>query len=100
MGVSSLFAVHVLDKPYHFGVNWSTTLCKNKDVEHFFILNFENHEYNKLLLYNSENGDVAWCNKNKQNNSECVFCVFPKKKKKPVYLKKQQKIGFEISQVG
>jgi len=56
----SLFAVRVLAKPYNFGVNWPTTLCENKDGVHFFTLNFEcNSSYNKLLLCNSENGDIA-----------------------------------------
>jgi len=36
----SLFAVRVLAKPYHFGVNWPTTLCENNDVIHFFTLKF------------------------------------------------------------
>jgi len=46
----SLFAVRMLDKPYHFGVNWRTTLCENKDGVHFIILKFECHNwYNKLL---------------------------------------------------
>ena len=37
---------------YHFGVNWPTTLSKNKDGVHFFTLNFQCHNrYNKLLAY-------------------------------------------------
>jgi len=56
-----LFAVRMLAKPYHFGVNWPTTLCENEDGVHFFTLKFECHNrYNKLLLCNAENGDIAW----------------------------------------
>jgi len=56
----SLFAVRILAKPYHLGVNLPTTLCKNKDGVHFFTLNFECHNrYNKLLLCNYENSDIA-----------------------------------------
>jgi len=56
----SLFAVHMLAKPYHFGVNRPARLRENKDELHFFSLNFECHNrYNKLLLCNSENGDIA-----------------------------------------
>jgi len=36
----SLFAVRMLVKPYHFGVNLPTTLCEKKDVIHLFTLNF------------------------------------------------------------
>ena len=70
----SLFAVRVLAKPYHCGVNWPSTLCKNKDKVHFFTLKFECHNrYDKLLLCNSENGDIACCNK---NNSQWGFVFF------------------------
>jgi len=56
----SLFAVRVLAKPYQFGVNGPTTLCENKDGVYFFNLKFECHNrYNKSLLCNSENGDIA-----------------------------------------
>jgi len=43
-----------------------TTLW-NKDGVHFFTLNFECHNKYKKLLFNFENDDIAWCNK---NNSE------------------------------
>jgi len=87
----SVFAVHMLAKPYHLGVNWPTTLCENKDGVHFFTFNFERHNrYNKLLLCNSENSDIAWCDK---NNSEWGFSVFFKKKKQNLvsFLKKTKK---------
>ena len=43
-----------------FGVNLPTTLCENKDGVDLFTLNFKYHNrYNKLLLCNSENGDIA-----------------------------------------
>jgi len=33
---------------------------KNKDGVHLFTLNFEfRYRYNKLLLYNSENGEIT-----------------------------------------
>jgi len=38
----SLFAVRILAKPYHFGVNLPT-ICENEDGVHFFTLNFEWH---------------------------------------------------------
>ena len=39
-------------------------LYENKDGVHFFTLGFECHErYNKLLLGDSQNGDIAWFNK-------------------------------------
>ena len=79
----SLFAVRMLVKPHHLDeVNWPTTIWKNKNGVHFFALDFECHNrYNKFLLCNSENGDIAWCNK---NNSEWAFCVFVEKRRKPV----------------
>jgi len=56
----SLFAVCMLAKPWHLGVNLPTTHCEIKDEVHCFTLNFECHNrYNKLLLYNSENSDIA-----------------------------------------
>ena len=74
----------MLAKLYHLGLNWPTTLCKNKDGVHFFTRNFEcDNRYNKLLLCNSENGDIAWCNK---NNSECFF---------PFSLKKEQNLALK-----
>ena len=55
----SLFAVRILAKLYHFGVNWPK-LFKNKDGVHSFTLKFECHNrYNKLLLCNSEKNDLA-----------------------------------------
>jgi len=72
----SLFPVRILSKPYHFGVNWPTALCENKDEVHSFTLKFECHNRcNKLLLCNSASGDIAWCN---ENNSELVFVYFLK----------------------
>jgi len=100
VGVIFLFAVRMLAKPYHLGVNWPTTHCGINDGIHCFTLNFECHNrYNKLLLGNSENSDIAWWNK---NNSECFFSVFFEKrtkssffkKKKRVFLRKPQKNGF------
>jgi len=40
----SLFAVRILAKPYHFGVNLPT-ICENKDRAHFFTLKFEWHNW-------------------------------------------------------
>jgi len=85
----SLFAVHMLAKPYHLGVNWPITHCEIKDRVHFFTLNFECHNrYNKLLLCNSENSDIAWWNK---NNSEWGFTAFFQKMNKILFLFKKQK---------
>ena len=90
----SLFPLRVLAKPYHFGVNWST-LCENKDGIHFFTLKFECHNrYNKLLLCNSENGDIACCN---INNSEWGFFFFKNKNR---FLLKKQKNRIWNKQVG
>jgi len=78
-----------LPKPCPFGVNWPTTLCENKDGIHFFTLKFECHNrYNKLLLCNSENGDIASCDK---NISKWSFCVFLCKKNKKLFLFKKTK---------
>jgi len=56
----SLFAVRMLVKPQNFGLDLPITLCENKDGVHLFTLNFEFHNrYNKLLLCNSENVDIA-----------------------------------------
>jgi len=56
----SLFAVRILVKLYHLGVNLPTTHCEIKDGVHCFTLNFECHNrYNKLLLCNSENSGIA-----------------------------------------
>jgi len=58
----------------------------------YFTLNFECHNrYNKLLLCNSENGDIAWCNK---NNSEWGFSVFLEKRTKSCFFQKNQKNVF------
>jgi len=35
----SLFAVRMLAKPYHCGVNWPTTLCEDKDITLPSVLN-------------------------------------------------------------
>jgi len=35
----SLFAVRILAKLCHFGVNWPTTLCRNKDGVHLLPSN-------------------------------------------------------------
>jgi len=78
----------MLAKPYHFGVN-RPTLCENKDGVHFFTLGFACHNrYNKLLLCDSQNGDIARCNK---DNSEEGFCVFSKKEQKPVSFPKKRR---------
>ena len=80
-------------KSYHLGVNWPTTLCENKYGVHFFTINFECHNrYNKLLLCNSENSDIAWWNK---DNSECFFFRFPKEKNNILFLLKKTKTGFQ-----
>jgi len=79
-------------------VNWPTTLCENKDGVHFFTLGFEFHNrYNKLLLCDSQNGDIAWCNKNSSEQGFCVFfwkiiktCFFSKKTKTNGFKKNKQ----------
>jgi len=84
----SRFVVCMLGIPYRFGVNWSTTLCEKKHGVRYFTHKFKCHNrYNKLLLCNSENGDIAWCNK---NNSEGVF-VFLKKRTKTCFFSKTSK---------
>ena len=63
---------------------------RKKDGVHFFILTLECHNsYNRLLLCNSANGDIAWWNK---NNSEWGFCVFFTKRIKTciISIKKKQ----------
>jgi len=62
---------------------------QNKDGVHFFTLEFEWHNrYNKLLLCNSENNDIAWCNQKTIKNK--VF---------PFSLKKEQNlVSFQITQ--
>jgi len=58
----------------------------------FFTLNFECHNrYNKLLLCNSENGDIAWCNK---TNTEWGLSVLKKRTKTSFFLKKRKKTFF------
>jgi len=80
VGVFFLFPVRMLAKPCHFGVNWPTKHCENKDGVYFFTLNFECYtRYNKLLLCNSENSHIAWWNK---NNSKWGFSVIIKKRTK------------------
>ena len=37
------------------------------EINYYYVI------YNKLLLCNSANDDIAWCN---ENNSEWGFCVF------------------------
>ena len=101
----SLFAVHMLAEPYHVGVNWPTTLCQNKDMIHFFTLDFECHDRdNKVLLCNSENCDVAWCNKNNCewgfsffNKKQTIFSIL-KKSKKRFFLKQKKQVGCFFSQ--
>ena len=78
------------------GVN-RPKLCKNKDGVHFFTLEFEWHNrYNKLLLCNSENNDIAWCNKvfpfSLKKEQNLILFLF-KKTKKTCFLKKPQKTG-------
>ena len=59
----------------------------------FFTLKFKCHDrYNKLLLCDSENGDIAWCNK---NNSEWEFCVFLKKNKCLFFFKNTKKFALK-----
>ena len=88
----SRFAVRMLAKPYHLGVNWPTPHCENKDGVHFFTLNIECHSrYNELLLCNSENNDISWWNK---NNSGWSFSVFFKKRTKSCFFLKKTKNPF------
>ena len=63
--------------------------CQNKDGVHFFTLNFECHNrYNKSLLCNCENSDIAWSN---TNSSECFFLVFLWKSTKSCFFFKNAK---------
>ena len=57
----------------------------------FFTLKFKCHNwYNKLLLCNYKNGDIAWCNKNNWG-----FCVFLEKRIKNCFLlEKTKNSGF------
>jgi len=62
------------------GLGWINQhhFAKTK-MGYFFHLKFEGHSrYNESLLCNSENGDIAWCNK---NNLEWGFRVFWKSAK-------------------
>ena len=95
----SLFTVRMVAKPYHFGMNWPATLVENKDCVHFFTFHFEcRNRHNKLYLYNSENCDIAWCNK---NNSEWGFSVFLKNiTKSSFFLKNKNNIKKNKSYVG
>jgi len=57
-------------------IEFTNNTFKNKDGVHLFILNFEFHKrYNKLLLCNSENGDIAWCIVSKAESGFCVFLL-------------------------
>jgi len=47
----SLFAVRILAKFCHFGVNWPITLCDNKDGVHFFPLKLECHNSYCITIY-------------------------------------------------
>jgi len=88
--VFSLFAVRMLAKPYHLGVSRPTTHCENKDGVPFFTLSFEcQNRYNKLLLCNSENSDMAWWNKNK---SGCLFSVLFEKRTKCFFSENQKQL--------
>jgi len=75
-----LSAVRMLAKPYHFRVNWPTTLCENNGG----CISLPS---NKLLLCNSGYDDIAWCNK---NNSELGFCGFFLKNNKNLFLSKKR----------
>jgi len=61
-----------------------------KDGVHFFTLSFKCHNsrYNKLLLNNSKNSDIARWNK---NNPECGFSVFFEKRTKSCFFLKNSK---------
>ena len=51
--------MRILAKPYHFAVN-CPKICENKDGVKCFTLKLEWHNrYNKLLLCNCENYDIA-----------------------------------------
>jgi len=87
---SSLSAVCMLAKPYHFGVNWPTTLCENKDG--YISLPTD---LNDLIGIKS-----CYCvilkmvilhdaTKTIQNRGFCVF--FLKKEHSPVFISKKQK---------
>jgi len=97
----SLFGVSIPPTLYHFGVNWPTTLCQNKDWVHFFTLTLECHNSNnKLFLCDSANGDIAQCSK---NYSEWGLCVFFKKRTNTCFCffkKKQQKADLKNRMVG
>ena len=82
-----LSAVRMLAKPYHFRVNWPTTLCENNDG----CISLPS---NKLLLRNSGYDDIAWCNK---NNSELGFCGFFLKNNKNLFLSKKRNKKKQVS---
>jgi len=90
----SLLAGRRLAKPYHFGVNWPTTPCENKNGVHSFALNFECHtRHNKLFLCNTENVDIAWSNK---KQFRMGFCVLKKRTETSFF----QKINFFLKTGG
>jgi len=77
-GGFSLFAGRMLANLYQFGVNRPSTLCENIDG-YISLLNFEClKRYKKLLLYNSEKGDLHDAIKSIQNG----FCFNLKKEQK------------------
>ena len=70
---------------YSCGVN-RPTLCESKDDVHFFTRSFECHNrYNKLLLCNSKNGDIASRNR---NTWEGFFLRFFLKRRKTCFFSK------------
>ena len=94
----SLFAVRILAKPYHFGVNWPK-ICENKDGVHFFTLKIEWHNrYNKLLLCILKIMILHDAIKTIKNK---VFPFSLKKEQNLVYLKKTKtRFFFKQKQMG
>jgi len=90
-GCFSLFAVCMLTNYQPLPLRselTNNTLRKQRWVP-FFSLKFECHNrYNKLLKCNSENGDVAQCNK---NNFKMGAFRFSLRKNKNLFLFKKQK---------
>ena len=78
----SLFAVRMLAKLHFDGMSWPATLCENKDTGYFDSLSILNAIIGTknyyCLLWNFENGGIAWCSK---NNSAWGFCIFLKEQK-------------------
>ena len=63
---------------------------ENKDGVHFFAFSSECHNrYHKLILCNSEIGDIAWCN---VNNTEWGFCAFFNNKNLFLFKKPKRRI--------